>query len=243
MKVALVVNRIENCMEKNLKNIVFYINKAADEKTDLVLFSETALTGLINEDKPQYDIKLGVAIPGDVTDIISKAAEKRNINVAIGLFEREENFLYDSAIFVNRSGEIALKYRRISKGWHNPKMKDNIYREGDKIKTYKSDIGNVGFLICGDLFDDDLVDKAKLLNIDYLLFPFARSFYDGSIEQSRWNEELKYYIERVKRTNTITLGTNYLDKEYFGGAFIILGTGEVISTLEVGTEGMLIREF
>lgn len=40
MKVALAVNKIENCMEKNLKNIVFYINKAADEKTDLVLFMD-----------------------------------------------------------------------------------------------------------------------------------------------------------------------------------------------------------
>lgn len=243
MKVALVVNRIDKSIENNLKNITNYINKAADQKADLVLFSETALTGLINDDNPEHDIQLGIKIPGDVVDVLCEVARKRNINVSIGVFESENESLYDTAIFINRSGEIGLKYRRMTSGWHDQKLHNSIYKEGTEIKTYKADIGNVCFLICGDLFDNDLVNKVKSLDVDYLLFPFARSFYDGSISQAKWeDEELEEYINQVKKTNTTTLASNYIDEKYFGGAFIISGDGQVISSLDLGKEAMLIGD-
>lgn len=50
------------------------------------------------------------------------------------------------------------------------------------------------------------------------------------------------YIEQIKKTDTLTLATNYIDKNYFGGAFAINRDGSIISYLEVGQEGMLIFE-
>lgn len=244
MKAALVVNKIDRSVEKNLNNIINYIYKAADEKADLVIFSETALTGLINDDNPEHDINLGIKIPGDKVDVLCRAAEKRNINIAIGVFESDNENLYDTAIFINRKGEMGLKYRRMTSGWHDSKIQDTIYKEGTEIETYEADIGNVCFLICGDLFNDELVNKVKGVNVDYLIFPFARSFYDGTYSQAKWeNEELEDYMSQIKKANTITLGTNYIDEKYFGGAFIISGDGQVIASLDLGKEGMLIMEF
>lgn len=244
MKVALVVNKITEDVKVNLKNIVSYINKAADEKADLVLFSEAALTGLINDDNPEHDIKLGVNITGDIVMELCEVARKRSINVVLGIFEKANEELYDSTIFINRDGVIGFKYRRITSTWHDPKIKESIYREGNEIKIYNSDIGKVCILICGDLFDDELANKVKELKADYLLFPFARSFYDGSISQRKWeSEELGCYTSQILKTNTTTLATNYLDETYFGGAFIVSRDGQVLSSLELGEEGMLVYEF
>lgn len=245
MRVALVINKITECVEKNIENLVNYINKAGNENADIVVFSETAITGLINNDNPEHDIKLGINIPGDEINRVCKIAKKRNINVALGVFERENNYLFDSAIFINRQGNISLKYRRISKGWRNPKMIDNIYKEGDEIGYYESDIGKIGFLICGDLFDDDLIVKVKELNLDYLIYPYARSFSNETYDQKKWDmdkEEFKDYINRIKLSNTTTFGANYLDNKYFGGAFAVNGQGKVLGSFDLGKEGILVLD-
>ncbi|EQB89541.1 transcriptional regulator with AAA-type ATPase domain [Clostridium punense] len=44
----------------------------------------------------------------------------------------------------------------------------------------------------------------------------------------------------MKKTNAITLATNYLDEYYFGGAFSVDKEGRLISYFEIGQEGMLI---
>lgn len=238
MKLALAVNKITNDINKNVENIIKYINIAADREVDLIIFSETAITGLKNNDIPGDDINLGININSNIIDRFCHIAKIRNINIALGLFEEENGCLYDSSIFINRKGEIPLKYRRISKGWHDPSIVNSIYKEGNEIEVYKSDIGTVGFLICGDLFDNSLCEKIKEKGLDYLIFPFARSFYDGSYNKEKWNEEFKDYIQQIKICNTTTLGVNYIDSQYFGGAFVIKGNGEVIENFAIGKEGI-----
>lgn len=242
MRAALVVNKVSVSLEDNLENIISYINKASDEKADLVLFPEAAVSGLNIIDEPNHDIDLGISIDGNMVKKLCETAKDRSINVAIGILEREENCLYDTAVLINRNGEIGLKYRRISKGWRDPKV-DSIYKEGNEIKAYETDIGKVCFLICGDLFDDNLVNEVKKLKADYLLFPFARSFVDRTYNKDKWyREELKEYLERVRMMNTRILAVNYLDDLCFGGAFTATNEGEIVKSFELGREGIMIVE-
>lgn len=241
MKVALVVNRVYENIEENIKNIVNYINEAADKGADLVLFPETAVTGIINNDEPEHDIKLGMSIPSKTTDLFCEIAKTRKINVAIGIFELDNGSLYDTAIFINREGDIGLNYRRISKGWRSPKVDTNFYKEGTEVCSYKSDIGKICFLICGDINDKHLVEEVRKIKPDYLLYPFARAFYDGSIDNEKWEkEEMNDYIDKFKETGAMTFMTNYLDEHYFGGAFVVTPEGKRLGSLELGKEGILI---
>ncbi|ERI92360.1 hydrolase, carbon-nitrogen family [Clostridiales bacterium oral taxon 876 str. F0540] len=244
MRAALVVNKVVSDVSENMKNIIGYINKAADNNVDLVMFSETALTGFSMTDNPKEDIKLGVSIPGEETEKLCREAKKRNINLAIGVLEEDNGSLYDSAVFINRNGTIGLKYRRVSKGWRDPNQNNSIYKEGTEVLGYESDIGKVCFLICGDMNDGHLINKAKALKADILLFPFARSFYGGTVTHERWiKEEQEDYINRLKQTETKVFLVNYLDKEYFGGAFVLSSEGKLLASLELGKEGMLIYDF
>jgi len=55
-----------------------------------------------------------------------------------------------------------------------------VYRQGTSIEVVRMPIGTVGFLICGDLFDDALVARFRALRIgdpdieEYPSFPAPR---------------------------------------------------------------------
>lgn len=243
MKVTLVVNNVTENIETNFRHIVNIIHKCAGG-TDLVLFPEAAITGLINNDDPFHDLPLGSPIPGEFTDVLYEIAREREMHIGIGILERENNKLYDSAILITPTGEIVLKYRRMTSGWHGKKVDPRVYYEGNELKKARTTLGTFAFLICGDLFSDELIAQIEELRPDWILFPFARCFEDGIYDQKRWEEEKRKYIERVKLAGSITLMVNYFaDKELdggsFGGAMVVSPIGEIIAEMPIGKEGML----
>ena len=106
--------------------------------------------------------------------------------------------------------------------------------------------GRVGFLICGDLFDDEIVSRFRALRPDLLLFPFARCFQDYSFDQARWDrEEMPEYAHRVSLAGVPALMVNYIGhpghEDYcFGGAFFVEADGAVRASLSLGVGGALV---
>lgn len=240
MRVSLVVHRVNASAETNLETILQRVADAASAGSDLVMFSEAAITGLINDDNPSHDLALGTPVPGPISDQLGAHAQRHNINVALGLFELDGQRLFDTALFISRQGTVDLKYRRISPDWHDPGASLDIYAVGTSVKTYQSDIGSICFLMCGDLFDDELVTAVRREHPDLLLVPFARSFYGGGHSQERWGrEEQKQYLDQVKRVHATTLLVNYLDDEYFGGAFAVDSEGNILSSIKLGHDDIM----
>lgn len=246
MKVALVVNQITEDIDSNLKSISKLIQQV--DSCDLVLLPEAAITGLINNDTPKYDLLLGQPIPGQITDQLGLIASKNSINIVIGMLEREEKRLYDTAIFITSDGQISLKYRRITSGWYGKNVDSKIYRQGNEIPVLETKFGRFAIFICGDLFEEELIEKIKELEPDWLLFPFARSFDDHSWNQERWDKEEKHkYAKQVRKAGVTTFMVNYLGNEKmndysFGGAMVVSKDGNIISDFPLGKEGILFIE-
>jgi len=246
MKVALAVNRVTADPRRNLDEILMMINQATQENADLILFPEAALTGLINNDDADHDLPLGQTIPGAITVQLAHRSRSACIWTAIGLLERDGNTLYDTAILIAPDGEIKLKYRRIQPQWHGRNADPQVYRQGTEVTKIDTPLGSFAFLVCGDLFDDEIAARVKALHPDWVLFPFARCFDDGSLyDQARWdNEEQVVYAERVKRIGVTTLMTNYVAEKSllggaFGGAFVIAGDGNIQASFPLGKQGLL----
>jgi len=183
MKVALAVNRVTTDINANLISIVNTTHECANAGTDLIIYPEAAITGLINNDDPVHDLPMGQPIPGNVTDALTKIVREQKMYLATGILERESNKLYDSAILLIPDGQIALEYRRVNPQWHGRQAAPNTYCQGKELKKVNTAFGTVMFLICGDLFEDDLVAQVRNLQPDWLLFPFARCFDDLSYDQ------------------------------------------------------------
>jgi predicted amidohydrolase len=246
MRAALIVHRVIRDVEANLGAILRGVYQASLAGADLVLFAEAALTGLINDDRPPSDLPLGVEVPGAVTEQLADAAARCGIWLGLGLLEREGTRLYDAALLIAPEGRIGLHYRRMQPQWHGPQADPSIYGQGSELPALHTPLGAFAFLICGDLFDDSIVHRFRALASDWLLYPLARCFSDGVIDQQRWEEEeLPDYVERVQRTGTTALMVNYLAGPdllggAFGGAWVVHPDGKVLASLPLGKEGMLV---
>ncbi|MCU0606480.1 MAG: carbon-nitrogen hydrolase family protein [Candidatus Edwardsbacteria bacterium] len=245
MRAALVVSEISPDQEVNLASILKRTDEAATAGAGIVLFPEAALTGLANDDDPVHDLPLGQTIPGHLTDTLARKARRHGIYLAIGLLEREQNMLYDSAVLFSPAGDLILKYRRIDPRWHGRKADPAVYCQGSEMPVAETTLGTFAFAICGDLFNDDVVARLRDLRPQWLLYPFARGFNDYSWDQGRWDRSEKAeYLSRVKQAGITTLMANSLAIEEmggdFGGAMAVRGDGTVLAEHPLGKAGMVV---
>ncbi len=84
---------------------------------------------------------------------------------------------------------------------------------------------------------------------EHLAWARLRVFADGTADQARWDrDELPRYAERVEMARTPAFMVNYLTDDSlpgdhsFGGAFVISAKGEVLASLPLGEDGILIVE-
>ncbi|GMA66006.1 carbon-nitrogen hydrolase family protein [Alicyclobacillus fastidiosus] len=247
MKAALAINYVEADCDMNLDGIVDLIEQAAAEEVELIVFPEMAVTGFVTNDVPSHDFSIATTIPGPITNRLSILAKKYAIWIAIGLLEKSCDVLYDSAILIDANGEISLKYRRVHPNWHGRNADSRVYKQGHLFPKVLTPFGTVMFLICGDLWDDTIVQRVNEEKPDLLLYPFARTF-GGAWDQQKWDhEELDDYAARIKMVGCTALMVNYLsdenqgwEKGNFGGAWLINRDGQVIQSHPLGKRGLLL---
>jgi len=246
VKAALVVHQGTVGLAASLAAMEAEAAQAAGEGAGLVVFPEAALTGLVNNDDPDRDLPLGTPIPGPVTDRLAAIARRHGLWLATGLLEREGGSLYDSAVLIGPGGDVVLHYRRVQPQWHGRDADPVVYRQGEEVVACEAPFGRCAFLICGDLFDDGIVEQARRLRPDVVLFPFARNFGDGSFDQARWDrEEEAVYVGRAAHLGCTVLMVNVLGDPArdpwpsFGGALAVAPSGEVMARKPLGEQGVL----
>lgn len=140
-----------------IKNVVAYIEKAAADGAQLVIFPEYLLGR--------------IPVPGPETERISRAAADGRIYVILGCWE-----LYDDGTFANaallfdRAGKIIGKYHKVHRAvdhyegdppWSKPPSEKDvdwfirndpewIMKRGDDFPVFDLDFGRIGILTCYD---------------------------------------------------------------------------------------------
>jgi len=143
------------------------ITEAGQNGCKLIVFPEAFISGypdwvwLIPNSKGadlnELYIKLvenAVSVPDDSTDKLCKAAKAANINVIIGMHERNSetssSSLFNSLIYINDEGKIIGKHRKlIPTGGERL-----IWAQGDgsTLKSHGTSAGKIGGLICWENF-------------------------------------------------------------------------------------------
>src|SRR3989339_176398 len=233
MKVALCVNKVTADIGYNIETILDMITKAVNQGAKFIVFPETCITGLINNDIPIHDRELATDLYSKEIEEIKKICKAAEVSVVIGIFELSDQKLYDSVLLFSPAGEVVFTQRRISRGWFSNKADLSFYGCSEELDVVNTCLGRTLFLICGDLFDDSVVEKASLLNPDWIIYPFARAFDSGHYDQKLWDEdELPEYSKQILKVAPNAMMVNYLSDinggGYFGGAFVFKN-GKIIS--------------
>ena len=153
--------------QKTIEKACKTIEVAAQNGAKLIVFPEAFIPGypdwvwLVQNSKGaelnELYIELvenAVSIPDNGTDQLCKAAKENNINVAIGINERNtessNSSLYNSILFIDEDGNILGKHRKlIPTGGERL-----VWSQGDgsDLNSYQTNVAKIGGLICWENF-------------------------------------------------------------------------------------------
>jgi len=146
VKVGTVYLRPRNSSpENNLKIFCEQIDRAGKMGLDIVCLGEVIMlvgTGCSVKDCAE-------PIPGPATRQLGDAAKKNNIWIVAGLTERDGDTVYNTAVLLDRRGQLAGRYRKV----HLPReeWKKGI-TPGDSYPVFQTDFGTIAVQICYDWF-------------------------------------------------------------------------------------------
>jgi predicted amidohydrolase len=120
------------------------VAEAAAQKADIVCLPEGAT--LAGTDL-NY-VSASEPIPGPSTKFLGEVAKKNNLYIVAGILEKEGDVVYNTSILINRKGELAGKYRKLSL----PREEiDGGVTPGDSTPVFTTDFGRIGMMICWDV--------------------------------------------------------------------------------------------
>ncbi|HLP72026.1 MAG TPA: carbon-nitrogen hydrolase family protein [Bacteroidales bacterium] len=147
------------------KNLQFYsdmILKAGNAGSDILCLGE-GIT-IVSTGRSFADV--AEPIPGPSTRILGEAARKAHTWVIAGLYEREGLLIYNTAVLIDRAGNVAGRYRKT----HLPQTEvEGGLTPGNEYPVFKTDFGTIGIEICYDNFFPE-VARNLMLNGARIIF-------------------------------------------------------------------------
>ncbi len=144
MKVAIYQPSRNLGLEDNFGRMIDFINS---NRAHLYVFPELYLTGYLIRD----DLYLKALTRSDERfDIISKMMREKRSNVIFGFPEKENGFLYNSAMAIDEKGDIHV-YRKMRLPNFGPFEEMIYFKPGNETVTFDTSHGRIGIEICYDI--------------------------------------------------------------------------------------------
>lgn len=193
MRVALSQKK---CIEGNVRdNILDYLDIAKNAKSqmaDLVVFPELSDTG--------YNLENISSIASSYEDglpllHLKKAASANEIAIIAGISEKSESNVYNSAIAINKHGEVIANYRKIHLYTPNG---EGVFTPGIEPVLFDFMGFRIGLNICYDLrfpeFARYLAKKGVTVLIVPTAWPFPRVEHWNLLTKARAIENQCYVV-------------------------------------------------
>ena len=166
LRVAVVSSRSEFAdTQTNMANILAWIDKAADERADLVCFPEVAVQGYAADEQTVHE--LAEPIDGPSCRAIIDVAHRRGLIVSVGMALRQGDAVYNSNVLLGSGGAIGISHKMHLTGT------DLIFTPGDDWPVFDLGPCKVGAVICRD---SQFVESARVLALrgaEVVIMPFA----------------------------------------------------------------------
>jgi len=141
------INSVLGSIDKNLEKHEAFVEKAIENKSDVVVFPELSLTGYSLKDAV-YDVALK---PTDSKFDRLKNLSKK-ISIIFGMVELDQRFeLYNSLLYF-QDGLLLNKHRKVYLPTYGLFEEKRYFSEGNRFRAFDTKYGRVGMLICEDMW-------------------------------------------------------------------------------------------
>jgi len=220
--------------ERNLKRAFELVKEAKGEKCDIVLLPECldlAWTHPSSKSEAQ-------TIPGSLSDQMCQYADDQSIFICAGLTEQRQDKVYNSAILIDDTGQIILKYRKINV----LEVGQDFYEIGDSLSVVDTPFGVIGVNICSDNYMDGACIGHTLarMGAQVILSPSSWTVdYSITEEEDPYGEKwIKPYSTLASLYNLVIVGTTSVGI-IVGGPYE--GKKMVGCSLAMGASGIIAR--
>lgn len=216
--------------ERNLERAEKLIREGKSGNCDLILLPET-LDFAWTHPSALHEAQL---IPGVYSDFFCRLANELNIWLCLGLTEKKEDKNYNTALLINNTGQIVLKYSKINL----LEVEFPFYEVGQRLEVVNTIFGKIGINICADNYKDSVYNGYMLarMGAQLILSPSSWTVDHFVTEEmdpykTKWIEPLsliakKYQIPLVSTTSVgYIVGGPYEGKKMVGCSLAVDETG------------------
>ncbi len=154
----------EHTAAGNVQRFIDAIENSIRQKTDVILLPE----GITVVDTGKTYADVAETIPGPTTRQLGVEAKKRNTYIVAGIYEREGPAIYNTAVLIDRAGNVAGKYRKV----YLPREEiEHGLLPGNDYPVFQTDFGTVGLMICYDVMFPDPARALTSRGAEIILMP------------------------------------------------------------------------
>jgi len=150
----------------NIHHAIELITEAAYNGAQVALLPECLDLGWLHS----TSLSMAERIPeGFPSQCLINVAQANSIYVCAGLTEKSEGQVYNSAVIIDKCGEILCKHRKLNE----LDIGQKFYAQGDRLNIARTEFGMFGLMICADAFAKDRVLSRSLcyMGADVILSP------------------------------------------------------------------------
>lgn len=224
------VSRVMEAVDKNLAELELLVDKAAEQKCDVLAFLEDTL-GLLNW-IGMNETLVGKVLPEAVSRMLDRlgrvAALHQIYLVVCSDAIAADGVIYNTAFFLARDGKPIGQYQKTCPTWSECGTRGR----GSSLSVFPTtDLGTVGMLICYDLVFPESARCLALAGADIIFFPTMGGAAVG-------DDDIGLQALRVRAAENHV----YLVVAFRGsGSMIISPRGKIIAKAE-GEDGLAIAD-
>jgi predicted amidohydrolase len=149
---------------ENVEKFAQTIEAKVQGKADVILLPEEVT--VVGTGKTDADVS--EPVPGPTTARLGEVARRKNSYIVAGLYEREGPAIYNTAVLIDRQGNVAGKYRKV----YLPREEYEAgLTPGSDFPVFQTDFGKVGLMICWDLQYTEPARALALGGAELILLP------------------------------------------------------------------------
>jgi predicted amidohydrolase len=152
--------------EESIRRFIEVIDQTVPGKTDIILLPE----GITAIGTGKRYAEAAEPIPGPTTALLGETARRRRTYIVAGIYERDGIAVYNTAVLIDRAGNVAGKYRKV----YLPREEyEGGLTPGASYPVFQTDFGRVGLMICWDVQYTDPARALALRGAELILMPIA----------------------------------------------------------------------
>jgi nitrilase len=180
-------------VEKTIDKAISFIKEAHEHGAQLIAFPEVFIAGYhywnwimtpVQGSKWYEQLyRNSVAVTDESMKPLFQAAKDFNMHIVIGINERGDSYgeIYNTNLIIDNKGTLIGKHRKLVPTWAEKLTWTS--GDGSSLKVYKTDIGPIGTLACGEntntLARFTLLSQGELIHIaNYISLPVAPPDYN-----------------------------------------------------------------